>query len=77
MFLPRGRFSMQVLLNGRRFPVAEASSKKVAKKDAAAITLRMLTTEMLSTGDDVDQVMEILPDPSASSSLNVWKKSSH
>uniref|UniRef100_A0A7N6ARF9 Adenosine deaminase RNA specific n=1 Tax=Anabas testudineus TaxID=64144 RepID=A0A7N6ARF9_ANATE len=33
------RFRMQVMLNGRLFPVAEASSKKVAKKDAAAATL--------------------------------------
>lgn len=37
---------MQVMLNGRLFPVAEASSKKVAKKDAAAATLRVLIEEM-------------------------------
>ncbi|KAK1895382.1 Double-stranded RNA-specific adenosine deaminase [Dissostichus eleginoides] len=66
------RFRMQVLLNGRLFPVAEASSKKVAKKDAAATTLQILIAEMQggpSTGDEgntanVDQVMEVLPDPS-------------
>lgn len=40
------RFRMQVMLNGRLFPVAEASSKKVAKKDAAAATLRVLIEEM-------------------------------
>uniref|UniRef100_A0AAX7V622 Adenosine deaminase RNA specific n=1 Tax=Astatotilapia calliptera TaxID=8154 RepID=A0AAX7V622_ASTCA len=40
------RFRMQVMLNGRLFPVAEASSKKVAKKDAAAATLRILVKEM-------------------------------
>uniref|UniRef100_A0A8C9YNY3 Adenosine deaminase RNA specific n=1 Tax=Sander lucioperca TaxID=283035 RepID=A0A8C9YNY3_SANLU len=40
------RFRMQVMLNGRLFPVAEASSKKVAKKDAAAATLRILIAEM-------------------------------
>uniref|UniRef100_A0AAQ4Q346 Adenosine deaminase RNA specific n=1 Tax=Gasterosteus aculeatus aculeatus TaxID=481459 RepID=A0AAQ4Q346_GASAC len=40
------RFRMQVMLNGRLFPVAEASSKKVAKKDAAAATLRILVAEI-------------------------------
>ncbi|XP_060937551.1 double-stranded RNA-specific adenosine deaminase [Limanda limanda] len=40
------RFRMQVMLNGRLFPVAEASSKKVAKKDSAAATLRILYSEM-------------------------------
>lgn len=40
------RFRMQVMLNGRLFPVAEASSKKVAKKDAAAATLHVLIEEM-------------------------------
>lgn len=37
---------MQVMLNGKLFPVAEASSKKVAKKDAAAAALRVLSGEM-------------------------------
>lgn len=37
---------MQVMLNGRLFPVAEASSKKVAKKDAAAATLHVLIEDM-------------------------------
>nr|XP_020462845.1 double-stranded RNA-specific adenosine deaminase [Monopterus albus] len=49
------RFRMQVVLNGRLFPVAEASSKKVAKKDAAAAALRILIREMqggVSTGDE-------------------------
>lgn len=40
------RFRMQVMLNGRLYPVAEASSKKVAKKDAAAATLHVLIEEM-------------------------------
>ncbi|KAK2855192.1 hypothetical protein Q7C36_007061 [Tachysurus vachellii] len=40
------RFRMQVMLDGRRFPPAEASSKKVAKKVAAAETLRALQREM-------------------------------
>ncbi|KAK2844617.1 hypothetical protein Q5P01_011276 [Channa striata] len=67
------RFRMQVMLNGRLFPIAEASSKKVAKKDAAAATLRILIGEMqggTSKGDNgntasMDQVMEPLPDTSA------------
>ncbi|XP_059194845.1 double-stranded RNA-specific adenosine deaminase [Centropristis striata] len=66
------RFRMQVMLNGKLFPVAEASSKKVAKKDAAAATLRILIGEMQggsSTGDEgntgsVDQVMDLLPETS-------------
>lgn len=40
---------MQVMLDGRRFPPAEASSKKVAKKVAAAETLRALQREMEGT----------------------------
>ncbi|CAL8247248.1 unnamed protein product [Lota lota] len=64
------RFRMQVILDGRPFPVAEASSKKVAKKDAAAATLRSLIGEGqggASTGEDrtpapVDQVMDPVPD---------------
>ncbi|XP_037532899.1 double-stranded RNA-specific adenosine deaminase, partial [Nematolebias whitei] len=40
------RFRMQVMLNGRLFPITEASSKKVAKKDAAAATLHVLISEM-------------------------------
>ncbi|TNN72932.1 Double-stranded RNA-specific adenosine deaminase [Liparis tanakae] len=66
------RFRMQVMLNRRLFPVAEASSKKVAKKDAAAATLRILIGEIQSgpsTGDEgntvsADQVMDVLPDTS-------------
>lgn len=65
---------MQVMLNGRLFPAAEASSKKTAKKDAAAATLRVLIGEMqggASTGEvgsavSMDQVMDILPDTSVS-----------
>ncbi|XP_068425348.1 double-stranded RNA-specific adenosine deaminase [Clinocottus analis] len=66
------RFRMQVMLNRRLFPVAEASSKKVAKKDAAAATLRILIGEIQegpSTADEgntvsADQVMDVLPDTS-------------
>ncbi|KAF3691963.1 Double-stranded RNA-specific adenosine deaminase [Channa argus] len=66
------RFRMQVMLNGRLFPVAEASNKKVAKKDAAAATLRILIGEMqggANAGDNgntanMDQVIDLLPDTS-------------
>ncbi|KAJ8005030.1 hypothetical protein DPEC_G00142410 [Dallia pectoralis] len=44
------RFRMQVMLDGRLYPVAEASNKKVAKKDAAAATLRILLREMEGGG---------------------------
>ncbi|KAM9310304.1 double-stranded RNA-specific adenosine deaminase isoform 1-T2 [Pholidichthys leucotaenia] len=65
-------FRMQVMLNGRSFPIAEASSKKSAKKDAAAATLRILIGEMqggASTGEidnaaSLDQPMDLLPDTS-------------
>lgn len=46
---------MQVMLNGRLFPVAEASSKKVAKKDAAAATLHVLIEEMQRGADSKDK----------------------
>lgn len=67
------RFRMQVMLNGRLFPIVEASSKKVAKKDAAAATLRILVGEMqggTSAGDEGqattgDQPTELLADPSS------------
>lgn len=45
---------MQVMLDGRRFPPAEASNKKVAKKVAAAETLRALYKELegATSGED-------------------------
>lgn len=55
---------MQVMLDGRLFPVAEASNKKVAKKDAAAATLRILLREIEGGGAEegltagVDQAMD-------------------
>ncbi|CAB1334558.1 unnamed protein product [Coregonus sp. 'balchen'] len=58
------RFRMQVMLDGRLFPVAEASNKKVAKKDAASATLRILLREIEGGGAEegltagVDQAMD-------------------
>ncbi|KAL0985234.1 hypothetical protein UPYG_G00154410 [Umbra pygmaea] len=49
------RFRMQVMLDGRLFPVAEASNKKVAKKDAAAATLRILLREMEGGGAEGEE----------------------
>ncbi|XP_051722695.1 double-stranded RNA-specific adenosine deaminase [Ctenopharyngodon idella] len=49
------RFRMQVMLDGRRFPPAEGSNKKVAKKDAAATTLRILWREMKGAGGDEEE----------------------
>ncbi|XP_040266870.1 double-stranded RNA-specific adenosine deaminase isoform X2 [Bufo bufo] len=39
------RFKIQVVIDGRRFPEAEASSKKTAKKEAASLALRVLLRE--------------------------------
>ncbi|XP_068179352.1 double-stranded RNA-specific adenosine deaminase isoform X2 [Antennarius striatus] len=69
------RFRMQVMLNGRLFPVAEAPSKKAAKKDAAAATLRVLMGEMWGGGStrdadntvSMDQVMGLLGDTTGQS----------
>nr|XP_023661968.1 double-stranded RNA-specific adenosine deaminase [Paramormyrops kingsleyae] len=52
------RFRMQVMLNGRRFPVAEASSKKTAKKDAAAVTLKTLLRELGWEAEDIKEEEE-------------------
>lgn len=49
------RFRMQVMLDGRRFPPAEASNKKLAKKVAAAETLRALYKEMEGTSSLEDE----------------------
>uniref|UniRef100_UPI00398F707D double-stranded RNA-specific adenosine deaminase n=1 Tax=Pristiophorus japonicus TaxID=55135 RepID=UPI00398F707D len=46
------RFRMQAAISGRRFPPAEANSKKTAKKDAATNALKVLLQEML--GEDVE-----------------------
>ncbi|KAI4890631.1 hypothetical protein NFI96_016959 [Prochilodus magdalenae] len=49
------RFRMQVMLDKRRFPAAEASNKKVAKKDAAALTLRILSRELEGTDKEEEE----------------------
>ncbi|XP_010146813.1 PREDICTED: double-stranded RNA-specific adenosine deaminase-like, partial [Eurypyga helias] len=39
------RFTFQAVINGRRFPPAEAGSKKLAKQEAAANAMRVLMSE--------------------------------
>ncbi|NWU73372.1 DSRAD deaminase, partial [Pterocles burchelli] len=39
------RFKFQAVINGRRFPPAEAGSKKLAKQEAAAKAMRVLMSE--------------------------------
>lgn len=46
---------MQVMLDGRRFPPAEASNKKLAKKVAAAETLQALYKELEGTSSVDDE----------------------
>ncbi|GCC20688.1 hypothetical protein chiPu_0019255 [Chiloscyllium punctatum] len=46
------RFRMQASIDGRRFPPAEANSKKTAKKDAATNALKVLLKEIL--GEDIE-----------------------
>uniref|UniRef100_A0A8C1E7N7 Adenosine deaminase RNA specific n=1 Tax=Cyprinus carpio carpio TaxID=630221 RepID=A0A8C1E7N7_CYPCA len=48
-------FRMQVMLDGRRFPPAEGPNKKVAKKDAAATTLKILLRELEGAGGDEEE----------------------
>lgn len=49
------RFRMQVMLDGRRFPPTDGPNKKVAKKDAAAITLKILLKETDGAGDGEEE----------------------
>ncbi|KAK2903104.1 hypothetical protein Q8A67_007817 [Cirrhinus molitorella] len=52
------RFRMQVMLDGRRFPAAEGPNKKVAKKDAAAITLKILWRETEGADEEEEPSIE-------------------
>ncbi|XP_066464878.1 double-stranded RNA-specific adenosine deaminase [Eleutherodactylus coqui] len=49
------RFKIQAVIDGRHFPEAEASSKKTAKKEAAALALRILLRE--EQGGTQDEVL--------------------
>jgi len=68
------RFRMQVTLDGRRFPSAEASNKKVAKNYAAAATLKVLQRELGGGEGEEEQENEeepcdMGPPPAANDSM--------
>ncbi|XP_037739305.1 double-stranded RNA-specific adenosine deaminase isoform X3 [Chelonia mydas] len=46
------RFKFQAVINGRRFPPAEAGSKKLAKQEAAANAMKILMREAENEGED-------------------------
>ncbi|XP_038624940.1 LOW QUALITY PROTEIN: double-stranded RNA-specific adenosine deaminase [Tachyglossus aculeatus] len=52
------RFKFQAVISGRRFPPAEASSKKLAKHDAATRALSVLLREAGAAGADGDCPVE-------------------
>uniref|UniRef100_H3B681 Adenosine deaminase RNA specific n=1 Tax=Latimeria chalumnae TaxID=7897 RepID=H3B681_LATCH len=59
------RFQIQAVIGGRRFPTAEASSKKTAKKEAAASALKTLLREAGGEQDAAE------PQPSEPSDLEM------
>ncbi|KAJ1121668.1 hypothetical protein NDU88_000188 [Pleurodeles waltl] len=69
------RFTMRVVIDGRQFPAAEASSKKLARKEAASAALRALLREVQGIEETeeapggVAQEAETKLLPSSSSSL--------
>nr|XP_028564857.1 double-stranded RNA-specific adenosine deaminase isoform X1 [Podarcis muralis] len=46
------RFKFQAVIDGRRFPPAEAGSKKLAKQEAAAHAMKILLREVEHEGED-------------------------
>ncbi|XP_043357765.1 double-stranded RNA-specific adenosine deaminase isoform X2 [Dermochelys coriacea] len=46
------RFKFQAVINGRRFPPAEAGSKKLAKQEAATNAMKILMREAENEGED-------------------------
>lgn len=67
------RFRMQVLLDGRRFPSIEASNKKEAKKEAAALTLLVLSRELEGiSGEDAEgELAESQAEPNNSADVSM------
>lgn len=66
-FLPR--FKFQVVINGRRFPAAEAGSKKLAKQEAAANAMKVLLHEAENNKEDVGGGNEMLAPDSSEAEL--------
>ncbi|XP_075763641.1 double-stranded RNA-specific adenosine deaminase [Pelodiscus sinensis] len=59
------RFKFQAVIDGRRFPPAEAGSKKLAKQEAAANAMKILLHEAETEGEDGIEGEELcLPDSS-------------
>ncbi|XP_074837119.1 double-stranded RNA-specific adenosine deaminase [Carettochelys insculpta] len=57
------RFKIQAVINGRRFPPAEAGSKKLAKQEAAANAMKILLHEAEDEGEDgMEGEESFLPD---------------
>uniref|UniRef100_A0A8D0L2F0 Adenosine deaminase RNA specific n=1 Tax=Sphenodon punctatus TaxID=8508 RepID=A0A8D0L2F0_SPHPU len=59
------RFKFQAVIDGRRFPPAEAGSKKLAKQEAATNAMKILLHEVENEGEDGIECGEsFLPDSS-------------
>ncbi|NXW52507.1 DSRAD deaminase, partial [Nyctiprogne leucopyga] len=63
------RFKFQAVINGRRFPPAEAGSKKLAKQEAAANAMRVLMREAENGGPGGIKCEEPLPSDSSEPQL--------
>ncbi|NXC77944.1 DSRAD deaminase, partial [Anhinga anhinga] len=55
------RFTFQAVINGRRFPPAEAGSKKLAKQEAAANAMKVLMSEAENGRHGVIKCEELFP----------------
>ncbi|XP_054850593.1 double-stranded RNA-specific adenosine deaminase isoform X2 [Eublepharis macularius] len=80
------RFKFQAVIDGRRFPPAEAGSKKLAKQEAAANAMKILLHEAEHEGEDglelhkpfyeessldeAEEAEEVEPEPSATPQQN-------
>ncbi|XP_033030168.1 double-stranded RNA-specific adenosine deaminase isoform X3 [Lacerta agilis] len=59
------RFKFQAVIDGRRFPPAEAGSKKLAKQEAAAHAMKILLREVEHEGEDGMEVEKSLYEDSS------------
>uniref|UniRef100_A0A8C3P3A8 Adenosine deaminase RNA specific n=1 Tax=Cyanoderma ruficeps TaxID=181631 RepID=A0A8C3P3A8_9PASS len=59
------RFKFEVVINGRRFPPAEAGSKKLAKQEAAANAMKVLMSEVENRRHDGIECDEPFPSNSS------------
>ncbi|NWI07280.1 DSRAD deaminase, partial [Tichodroma muraria] len=65
------RFKFQAVINGRRFPPAEAGSKKLAKQEAAANAMRVLMSEVESGRHGGIKCEELFPSDSLEPELSL------